>query len=331
MELQLIESEQKIINTLKHGGIRDYLRTGDLSAMPDEVKDYILVKMCAHFGLDPILRPFQLIELKRGGLVWYATKSATDQIASKLSLTRSFSDVKIDTENGIASMIGFVRSPEGREESALAAVPIAKFGPPQKGSTEPVKIPLTGEEFANAMMKLQTKAFRRATLAYIGMFDHGEEEQVHAPRVRLSEQINSIADLAAPEEVPDKPRRGRPKKDDVVEVSTQSVAPVVVQQSEDPLSSVAQPQQQTEEAKKPEDIIYNREKEEHKTALAKLLIKLGFDFSNPTDAKLAGQISSEASGAMPIFAAGSTDLHPDCESWIIEKRAALTRRSEAVL
>lgn len=349
-KLQLVnsETEKKMLLDLQNDGVRSFLRTGDLSDMPDKVKDYVLVKMCTHFGLDPILRPFQLIELK-GKAVWYTTKAATDQVAAIRSLTRRFSEVSIDSDRGIAMMTAYVTDGH-REESAIAAVPIMKFGPPTVRGGEPIKLPLTGEEYANALMKLQTKALRRATMAFVGMVDFGgDDDDPATARLRLREQIESAKEITKGDSIadvdqPQRRRRGRPPKGDVA-VSTQSEAPPIHQvvhtpeveaKKEDPLdmamsaAKAAQPPIDTE-ITKPTEEIYSRENTEHKQELAQILINdIGLDFSNPEQAKLAGMVSQEADGKLVIKTDGK--LHkPNIKKWIENKIADIKARNQSVL
>lgn len=351
-KLQLVssENEKKMLMDLQNDGVRSFLRTGDLSDMPDKVKDYVLVKMCCHFGLDPILRPFQLIELK-GKTVWYATKSATDQVAAIRSLTRKFSEVSIDNDRGIAMMTAYVTDGH-REESALAAVPITKFGPPTVRNGDPVKLPLAGEEYANALMKLQTKALRRATMAFIGMVDFGGDDGDPATaRLHLKEQVESVQELTEGDSGDGEPqkRRGRKPKGEVA-VSTQSEAPpapqvvhtpeLVEDKKDDPLdmamaaAKAAKPPIVAEEMKedpKPVEEKYSRENTEHKQELAQILINdIGLDFSNPDQAKLAGQVSQEADGKLVIKVDGKM-YKPHVKTWIEKKIQEIKARNQSVL
>lgn len=137
---------------------------GDLSRLtPQERSDYMMA-VCKSVGLNPLTKPFEFIALN-GKLVLYALKAATDQLrtihkVSVIELTESDWD-------GVYIVTAKVQNAEGRTDSAKGAVSI-------KG--------LRGEAMANAIMKAETKAKRRATLSIcgLGMLDETEVEDIPA-------------------------------------------------------------------------------------------------------------------------------------------------------
>lgn len=169
---ELIEKKDEQLSA----AVRAYLRTGDLSMLPDQEKDKVLLKMCEHYSLDPVLRPFILIKLN-GKEVWYPTKAATDQVAAKFNLTREVIEIKENIERGIIECrVKITQENSARVETCVAAVSIIEFGRDQSGKVE--QRPMRGEAYANALMKVETKAKRRATLGWLGiadMQDPGEE------------------------------------------------------------------------------------------------------------------------------------------------------------
>ena len=137
---------------------------GDLSRLtPQERSDYMMA-VCKSLGLNPLTKPFEFITLN-GKLVLYALKAATDQLrtihkVSVIELTESDWD-------GVYIVTAKVQNAEGRTDSAKGAVNIQG---------------LRGEAMANAIMKAETKAKRRATLSIcgLGMLDETEVEDIPA-------------------------------------------------------------------------------------------------------------------------------------------------------
>lgn len=144
--------------------VEQVLIRGDLSRLsPQERADYMLA-VCKSVGLNPLTKPFEFITLNNK-LVLYALKAATDQLrtihkVSVIELTESDWD-------GVYIVTAKVQNAEGRTDSAKGAVSIQG---------------LRGEAMANAIMKAETKAKRRATLSIcgLGMLDETEVEDIPA-------------------------------------------------------------------------------------------------------------------------------------------------------
>lgn len=135
---------------------------GDLSRLtPQERSDYMMA-VCKSVGLNPLTKPFEFIMLN-GKLVLYALKAATDQLRTihKVSVIEL---IESDWD-GVYIVTAKVQNAEGRTDSAKGAVSIAG---------------LRGEAMANAIMKAETKAKRRATLSIcgLGMLDETEVEDI---------------------------------------------------------------------------------------------------------------------------------------------------------
>lgn len=191
-------------------GMRAYLREGDLSRLPLAEKDRVLVKMCEHYSLDPILRPFILIKLN-GKEVWYPTKSATDQVAAKFNLTREIVEIKENVDRGILECrVRISAEGSNRVETCIAAVPIIEFGRNEKGVI--VGKIMAGEAYANALMRVETKAKRRATLGWLGIaedYDPLENQRAYTEAKTLE------AEQIAESDEKEKRRVGRPSRADV--------------------------------------------------------------------------------------------------------------------
>jgi hypothetical protein len=172
------------------------------------------------------MRPFQLINLKGGGggkLVWYATKTATDMIARKEKLRREIISTDFDPESFTLTMKVRMSDPDGRVEETLATVFAGEWVPAGPGQ-KPTMKKLAGEAYANALMKLQTKAFRRGTLSWAGLVDDytGDNDDIVVERFHQAQQVENLkslsaeapaSEVAAPVEKTRKPRTKKEPKD----------------------------------------------------------------------------------------------------------------------
>ena len=151
---------------------------GDLSKLEplERVKYYNAV--CKSVGLNPLTQPFAYMHLN-GKLILYAKKDATDQL-------RSLHDVSVEemTElirDGVIIITCKVKNGKGRADMAKGVVSVAG---------------LRGDVLANAMMKAETKAKRRATLSIVGLgfLDETEVETIPgATEVEFTPVADEIA------------------------------------------------------------------------------------------------------------------------------------------
>lgn len=170
------------------------LLQGDLSSLkpPERIQYYR--ELCVSLDLNPLTKPFEYLEMKgQGGrniLTLYAKKDCTDQLRNKRSASSKI--VARETVEGVYIVTARASTPEGREEESIGAVPIIKEGGKWRTNEEGRKefvgdgtfIPLRPEERANAMMKAETKAKRRATLSLFGLGFISEEEAEGIPGAR---------------------------------------------------------------------------------------------------------------------------------------------------
>ena len=165
---------------------------GDLAQLTpiDRAKYYRTV--CESIGLNPLTKPFEYITLN-GKLTLYARKDCTDQLRKIYGV--SVDDMTDQREADLTVVTVKVRDRTGRSDMAKGAVSL-------KG--------LSGEALANAIMKAETKAKRRATLSIcgLGFLDETEVETIsnaHTPRLpkkdardiysRLQAEVDQAADI----------------------------------------------------------------------------------------------------------------------------------------
>jgi len=137
---------------------------GDLANLTTEERAKYYVRVCQSVGLNPMTRPFEYIVLNNK-LTLYARKDATDQLRAlhKVSVT----ELTETEREGVCIVTAKVMDAEGRTDAAKGAVTISG---------------LTGDALANAIMKAETKAKRRATLSLcgLGLLDETELETIPA-------------------------------------------------------------------------------------------------------------------------------------------------------
>lgn len=160
------------------------LAGGDLAKIsPDERKFYVRHKADA-YGLNHLLEPFALLMLDNK-LTLYVTRAGTDQIRRKENI--SVRIVSREEHDGMYIVTCQATTPEGRTDEAVGAVPLVQ--PVGEWKTDArtgrryfVADPtgavrgLDPKDRANAIMKCETKAKRRATIsiAGLGMLDESE-------------------------------------------------------------------------------------------------------------------------------------------------------------
>lgn len=164
---------------------------GDISGLSptDRVRYYL--KTCADLKLNPSAQPFAFLRLN-GKEVMYPTRGATDQLAAIHGINREIIDgPKVLDLAGAKVLFAVCRATLGhRVETATAAVPL----------------PTGAENICNAVMKTETKARRRATLAILGLalLDETELETIPAGQKADLGAPNpaDIARVMAGEEIP---------------------------------------------------------------------------------------------------------------------------------
>jgi len=135
---------------------------GDLSGLGPVERAAYYTRVCDRLGLDPFSQPFEFLKLN-GKEIMYAKARAGDQLAAIHKLNREIIDGPKLIDLGGTKLIYAVAKithPNGRVETATATVPFI----------DPV----------NVLMKCETKAKRRGTLAILGlgMLDEAELDTI---------------------------------------------------------------------------------------------------------------------------------------------------------
>jgi hypothetical protein len=137
---------------------------GDLSKLSagDKVRYYN--GYCERMGLDPFTKPFDILRLN-GKEILYCTRSGTQQLNKLHKVSHLITSRDTNAEAGVYIVTSKASLPDGRCTESIGAVNIAG---------------LKGEAYANAIMKAETKAKRRATLDLLGLgvLDESEAETI---------------------------------------------------------------------------------------------------------------------------------------------------------
>jgi hypothetical protein len=149
------------VTTLDANIISSLVINGDLSKLDAGQKVRYYRMFCERLGLDPISQPFKLLKLQ-GKETLYCDRGGSQQLSRVHGVSHEIKSR--ETINGIFIVTAVARTKERQTES-VGAVPISN---------------LQGDALANAMMKAETKAKRRATLDLLGlgMLDETEVETI---------------------------------------------------------------------------------------------------------------------------------------------------------
>ena len=133
-------------------------------------------------GLDPYTKPFDLLRLN-GREVLYCTRSGTQQLNKLHKVSHLITSRDTNVEAGVYIVTSKASLPDGRCTESLGAVNIAG---------------LKGEAYANAIMKAETKAKRRATLDLLGLgvLDESEADSIpNASKVAISAMVEAMPEI----------------------------------------------------------------------------------------------------------------------------------------
>lgn len=133
---------------------------GDLGQLTPQQRVRYYIETCESLGLEWRTRPFDVVSLRGSNAkTLYPNKGCAEQLGRLHHV--STESVKTETLNGV--LIETMRAclPNGRCVTKKGAVTVEG---------------LKGDNFANAVMKAETKAFRRAVLALVGLNMADESE-----------------------------------------------------------------------------------------------------------------------------------------------------------
>jgi hypothetical protein len=146
---------------------------GDLASLTHAERARYYIRICESLGLNPMTKPFEYLTLN-GKLTLYALKACTDQLRKIHGV--SVVDLTESERDGVFIITAKVVDADGRADAAKGAVNIQG---------------LKGDALANALMKAETKAKRRATLSLcgLGFLDETEIETIPESAMRPVEKV----------------------------------------------------------------------------------------------------------------------------------------------
>ena len=161
--------------------IEEVLVQGNLQSLSSEQRLSYYKEVCSSLGLNPLTKPFEYITLN-GKLTLYATRTCTDQL-------RKINKVSVrikDRQNldGVYLVTAEATDSTGRVDESIGAVPISS---------------LKGDALANALMKSETKAKRRATLSICGLGFLDESEIEGAINPPFKPQTQTVSEAVRPQ------------------------------------------------------------------------------------------------------------------------------------
>lgn len=153
---------------------------GDLKGLSPQERVQYYMAVCTSLGLNPLTKPFEYIDLR--GLKLYATRNCTDQLAGIHKVNLAILAETFGQDGKLYIVKVRAQMPNGRYTDSTGVVSLAG---------------LAGENLANALMKAETKAKRRAVLSLCGLsfMDETEAETVKdARRVQVDHATGDIID-----------------------------------------------------------------------------------------------------------------------------------------
>lgn len=178
-EIMKTDEEKYIIERL--------ILTGDITGLKPEEKVKYYNMFCETLGLNPVTQPFDIIRLQ-GKERLYAKKECTEQLRKIQGV--SVIEMKKEFSYDLYVVEVKVQDKTGRIDIATGALNVKGF---------------VGEGLANAIMKCETKAKRRATLSIcgLGILDETELETV-PDTINDTENILKDVSRKAKEDLPPK-------------------------------------------------------------------------------------------------------------------------------
>lgn len=138
--------------------IEKALVEGDLKPLSVPQRIAYITKMCTDTGLLATTKPFDFI-MFQGRMIAYPNKNCAEQLRRRDGI--SINVASRDKFDNMVSITVRASSKDGRSDEATAYLDITG---------------LSGQNLANAMMKLETKAKRRVTLSICGLGMNDETE-----------------------------------------------------------------------------------------------------------------------------------------------------------
>lgn len=188
---------------------------GDLSKLSSDERAALLLFICEQLGLNPMTGPLQIIDFK-GKVTLYARKDCTDQLRRLYGVSISITGRDFSPDGSLFVVTARASLPSGRCDESTGAVSLEgeRTKRVKDRETKEVKevveaFPLSGQDRANALMKAETKAKRRATLSICGL-GFLDESEIPDGMPRQDQSYHPGADTRSPAPAEREPLRDKP-------------------------------------------------------------------------------------------------------------------------
>lgn len=177
-------AKAEIIDGVTGEIVERVIAVGDLDKLTPLERTQYLKAVCDSIGVNPLTKPFEYIRLN-GKLTLYALRGCTDQLRTVHGV--SVEEMSETERDGVFIVTCKVRNAQGRTDMSKGAVPISG---------------LKGEALANAIMKCETKAKRRATLSLcgLGLLDESELETIPASAIAIVPPEAPVVEVIPPQQ-----------------------------------------------------------------------------------------------------------------------------------
>lgn len=169
--------------------IENALIAGDLGGLTIPQRLQYVKSVCKSVKLNPLTKPFDYIRFE-GKVMLYINRGGAEQLRKIHNISIENVNREIAKDRELYTVIVKATTPKGRTEDGMGVVSIGG---------------LRGKDLANALMKAETKAKRRATLALCGLsqFDSpsGEEEPIR--QSNIEQRIEEVSAKAETTERPE--------------------------------------------------------------------------------------------------------------------------------
>ena len=179
-----MKKEIEVKNEIPPETLEKVLISGDLSALSPKERVSYYMTLCKILKLNPLVKPFEYSNYN-GKLVLYALRGCTDQLREIRGI--NVEEISSKEESGLYVVTAKIRDKKGRTEISTGVVNIEN---------------LKGDARANAIMKAETKAKRRATLSICGLSMMDETELETVPQAKPRPDIPTVETPPEQEKIP---------------------------------------------------------------------------------------------------------------------------------
>lgn len=144
--------------------IESLVLNGDIGKLSSQQRIQYYNHICQRLGLDPLTQPFKILNLS-GRQVLYCDRSGAQQLNKIHNVSHEVKSRELMADVSVYQVTARASLPDGRFTDSIGAVNIGG---------------MKGNDYANAIMKAETKAKRRSTLDLLGlgMLDETEIETI---------------------------------------------------------------------------------------------------------------------------------------------------------